>query len=71
VEAEITGRMEFDILVLEKYNDITVETVAIDFLKGPLQFQKLPFFFSLFCLCAVLLVARKIAKKLIKVGLVN
>ncbi len=42
-----------DILVLEKYNDITVETVAIDFLKGPLQFPKTPLFFSLFCLCAV------------------
>ena len=45
MEAEITGRMEFDILVLDKYNDITVETVAIDFLKGPLQVQKPHFFY--------------------------
>jgi hypothetical protein len=39
------GRTAFDILVVEKYNDIIVETVAIGFPKGSLPYRKLPLFF--------------------------
>jgi len=39
------GRTAFDILVVEKYNDIIVETVATGFHKGSLPYRKLPSFF--------------------------
>jgi hypothetical protein len=44
VETKVIGRMESDILVLEKYNDIFGETVATDFLEGSLSYLKIPLF---------------------------
>jgi hypothetical protein len=44
VEAKVIGKMEQDQRLMEEYNDIIVETVAIGFHKNSMYHPNSPFF---------------------------